>query len=78
MLSAAKNYLIAILGIIASIAIALMYRSKAKYEGAMRKGVEQVRETEKKAQNAVDKGRKREKEARDEAKSAIANRTFFG
>ena len=78
MFSAAKNYLIAILGIIASIAIALMYRSKAKYEGAMRKGVEQVRETEKKAQSAVDKGRKREKEARDEAKSAIANRTFFG
>lgn len=78
MISAAKNYLIAALGIIASIAIALMYRSKAKYEGAMRKGVEQVRETEKKAQSALDKGRKREKEARDEAKSAIANRTFFG
>jgi len=78
MFSAAKNYLIAALGIIASIAIALMYRSKAKYEGAMRKGVEQVRKTEKKAQAAVDKGRKRHKEAINEAKSAIANRNFFG
>lgn len=77
MLNNIKNYLIAILGVIASIAIALMYRSKARYEGAMRKGVEQVRETEKKAQNAIDNGRKREKEARSEAKSAIANRTFF-
>jgi len=73
-----KDYAIAILGIVASIAIALMYRSKAKYEGAMRKGVEQVRETEKKAQTALDNGRKREKEARNEAKDAIANRRFFG
>jgi hypothetical protein len=78
MLSSAKNYIIAILGVIVSIAVALMYRSKAKYEGAMRKGVEQVRETEKKAQNAIDNGRKREKEVRDEVKSSIANRTFFG
>ena len=78
MFSAAKNYLIAILGIIASIAVALFYRSQAVHQKAMRKGVEQVRETEKKAQTAVDKGRKREKEARDEAKSAIANRNFFG
>ena len=78
MLGTIKNYALAVLALIASIAMALMYRSKAKYEGAMRKGVEQVRETEKKAQAAVDNGRKREKEARDEAKHAIANRTFFG
>jgi hypothetical protein len=78
MFSTIKTYAIAILALIAAIATALMYRSKAKYEGAMRKGVEQVRETEKKAQNAIDTGRKREKEARSEAKSAIANRTFFG
>jgi hypothetical protein len=78
MLSSAKNYIIAILGVIASIAIALMYRSKARYEGAMRKGVEQVRETEKKATQAMTKGLEREKKVRDEAKSAIANRTFFG
>ena len=77
MLASAKNYIIAILGIIASIAIALMYRSKAKYEGAMRKGVEQVRETEKKASQALINGMKREKKARDDAKTAIANRTYF-
>ena len=77
MFGAFKNYLIAALGIIAAIATALMYRSKAKYEGAMRKGVEQVRETELKAQGAIDKGRKREREARSEAINSIANRTFF-
>lgn len=78
MLSSAKNYLLAILGIIASIAIALMYRSKAKYEGAMRKGVEQVRETEKKATQALTKGLEREKEARANAKDSITKRNFFG
>lgn len=77
MLSSAKNYIIALLGIVASIAIALMYRSKAKYEGAMRKGQEQVIETERKAHAAIDKGRKREKEARDNAKDAIASRRYF-
>lgn len=77
MLGSIKTYAIAILALIAAIATALMYRSKAKYEGAMRKGVEQVRETELKAQKAIDSGRKREKEARDEAKHSIANRTFF-
>ena len=56
---------------------ALFYRSKAKYETAVRKGQEQVIETERKAQKAVDKGRKREKEARNEAKDAIANRRYF-
>lgn len=76
--STIKNYIIAVLGIVLSIAVALMYRSKAKYQGAMRKGIEQVRETEKKATQAMVKGIKREKEARDEAKSAIANRNFFG
>jgi len=77
MLSKIKDYAIAILGIIASIAIALMYRSKAKYEGAMRKGVEQVIETERKATEAMVKGLDREKKARDDAKSSIASRTFF-
>ena len=76
--STIKNYIIAVLGIVASIAVALMYRSKAKYQGAMRKGVEQVRETEKKATQAMVKGIEREKEARHEAKSAIAKRNFFG
>jgi len=78
MLGKIKDYAIAILAFVAAVAIALMYRSKAKYEGAMRKGVEQVRETEKKAQTALDNGRKREKEARNEAKDAITNRRFFG
>lgn len=72
-----KNYLIAALALIAAIATALMYRSKAKYEAGMRKGIEQVRETELKAQNAIDTGRKREREARSEAINSIANRTFF-
>lgn len=78
MFSTIKNYIIAVLGVGMSIAIALMYRSKAKYQGAMRKGVEQVRATEQKATQAMVKGITREKEARDEAKSAITNRNFFG
>lgn len=77
MISSFKNYLIAALGIVASIAVALMYRSKAKYQTAMRKGQEQVIETERKAHAAIDKGRKREKEARENAKDSIANRRYF-
>ena len=76
--STIKNYIIAVLGIITSIAVAFTYYSKAKYQGAMRKGIEQVRETEKKATQAMVKGIEREKEARHEAKSAIAKRNFFG
>jgi hypothetical protein len=78
MLSSIYKYIIAILGIGLAIMTALFYRGQAVHQKAMRKGVEQVRETEKKAQSAIDRGRKREKEARDEAKSAITNRTFFG
>ena len=78
MFSAIYKYIIVVLGFGLAVMTALFYRSQAVHQKAMRKGVEQVRETEKKAQAAVDKGRKREKEARDEAKSAIANRTFFG
>ena len=77
MFSAIYKYIIVVLGFGLAIMTALFYRSQAVHQKAMRKGVEQVRDTEKKAQAAVDKGRKREKEARDEAKSAIANRTFF-
>lgn len=78
MFSTIKNYLIAALGVIAAIAVALMYRSKAKYEGAMRKGVEKVRETEKKATQAMVKGLENERKVRNEAKSAISKRNFFG
>ena len=77
MFSAIYKYIIVVLGFGLAVMTALFYRSQAVHQKAMRKGVEQVRDTEKKAQAAVDKGRKREKEARDEAKSAIANRTFF-
>lgn len=77
MLSSLKNYALAILALIASVAMMLMYRSKAKYEGAMRKGQEQVIETERKAFAAITKGRQREKEARGHAKTAIANRNYF-
>ena len=78
MFSTIKNYALAGLALIASIAVALMYRSKAKYEGAMRKGAEKVRETEKKATQAMTKGLEREKEARANAKDSITKRNFFG
>ena len=77
MLSKIYQYIIAALGMALAIAVALVYRGKAKYEGAMRKGTEQVLETERKAQAAVDGGRKRMKEAKDNAKDAIANRKYF-
>jgi len=77
MLSKIYQYIIAALGLALAVAVALVYRGKAKYEGAMRKGQEQVIKTERKAQKAVDNGRKREKEARDNAKDAIANRRYF-
>ena len=78
MLSNFKTYAIALLGIAAAVFAALFYRSKAKYEGAMRKGVEQVRETEKKATTAMVNGLNREKEARKNAKDSIVNRSYFG
>jgi len=78
MLGSIKNYLIAALGVIAAIAVALMYRSKAIHEAAMRKGVEKVRETEKKAAQAMVNGLTREREARANAKDSITKRNFFG
>lgn len=78
MLSSLKTYGIAILGIVAAVFAALFYKSKAKYEGAMRKGIEQQRATEKKATDAMVKGLNREKEARKNAKDAIASRSHFG
>ena len=77
MLSDFFKYIAAILLLALSVVTALLYRSKAKYEGAMRKGQEQVIKTERKARAAIDNGRKREKEARKNAKDSIANRTFF-
>lgn len=78
MLNSLKTYVIAALGIVAAVFAALFYRSKAKYEGAMRKGVEQVRKTEQKATNAMVNGLNREKEARKNAKDSIRNRSYFG
>jgi len=77
MINSAFKYISAILLLGLSIVTALLYRSKAKYEGAMRRGQEQVIKTERKAQAAIDNGRKREKEARDNAKDSIANRRYF-
>lgn len=78
MLSSLKNYALAALGLAAAIFAALFYRSKAKYEGAMRKGVEQARKTEQKATDALTSGLNNERKARDAAKSAIRNRNYFG
>jgi len=78
MLGSLKNYSIALLGIVAAVFAVLFYRSKAKYEGAMRKGVEQVRETEKKATTVMVNGLNREKKARENAKNNIINRNYFG
>lgn len=77
MLSSIKTYALAALALGLAIMTALFYRGQAVHQKALRKGVEQVRETELKGQAAIDKGRKRMKEAKDEAKSAIANRKFF-
>lgn len=73
-----KDYLIAILAFAAAVMAALFYKSKAKYESAMRKGQEQVIETERKATNALVKGKDRERKARNDAKNAIINRNYFG
>lgn len=78
MLSSIKTYAVAALALGLAIVTALFYRSKAIHESAMRKGVEKVRETEKKAAQAMTKGLEREKEARNNAKDAISKRTFFG
>ena len=78
MLSKIYQYAIAALALGLAIVTALLYRSKAKYQGAMRKGVEQVRETEKKATDAMVTGLNREKKARNDAKIAISNRKYFG
>ncbi len=73
-----SKYIMAALGLGLAVMTALFYRGKAQYEGAMRKGIEQKSETERRATNAMVSGLKREREARQNAKDAIANRTFFG
>lgn len=77
MLGGFFKYVAAILLLALSVVTALLYRSKAKYQGAMRKGIEQVRETEKKATKAMVKGLEREKVARENAKKSITDRTYF-
>ncbi len=78
MFSKVYQYVIAALSLGLAIVVALLYKSKAKYEGAMKKGVEQVRETEKRATAAMVDGLNKEKKAREDAKDSIVNRNYFG
>ena len=78
MLSKIYQYAIAALALGLAIMTALFYRGQAVHQKAMRKGIEQVRETEKKATDAMVTGLNREKKARNDAKIAISNRKYFG
>ena len=74
-LSAAKNYGIAILAVLLGLVTALLYRSKAKYESTVRKASEEARRTEKKSTEAMSKGLDKEATAREDVKKRIAEFT---
>ena len=67
-----KNYALAILGVIGAVLLALLYRSKAKYEKTIRKASEEARKTEKRSTEAMVKGLEREAKAREDVKKRIA------
>lgn len=72
MFGAIKNYALAALAVVASILLALLYRSKAKFETHVRKASEEARATEKRSNEAMVKGLNREAQAREEIKKRIA------
>lgn len=71
MFSAFKNYGLAILAVAFSIVLALLYRSKAKYEKHVRKASEEARRTERRSTKAMVDGLKKEQEARSEIQKRI-------
>lgn len=73
MFSAIKNYGIAILSVLSAILLALLYRSKAKYETTARKSMQKVMETEKRATETMVKGLDKEAKARAEIKAHLAS-----
>ena len=71
-LGSIKSYGVAILSVISAVLLALLYRSKAKYESARSKAVEEVLKTERKSTEAMTKGLDREAKARAEVEKRIA------
>ena len=57
---------------IGSILLALLYRSKAKYEKTIRNASEEARKTEKRSTAAMVKGLEREAKAREDVQKRIA------
>lgn len=72
MFSSIKTYGIAILAVLLGLVTALFYRSKAKYESARAKGMEQVMKTERQSTAAMVKGLDKEAKAREEIQKRIA------
>ncbi len=72
MFSAFKNYGLAIVSVIASVLLALLYRSKAKYEKTIRNASEEARATENRATEAMVEGLSKEAKARAEIEKRIA------
>ena len=63
-----KAYALAALGLLSAIMAALFYREKAARETEKRKGIEQARDTEQKAVDALTTGLANEVAALEEAK----------
>ena len=76
MFSQIKLYLIAGLGILASVFAALFYRKSAQFESAKLDGVEKARETENKATDAMVDGLKNEQEEINEAANSTKRDGF--
>lgn len=72
MFGAIKNYVIAIGAVVIAVVVALLYKSKAKFERVVRKSEQQARETEKRSTAAMVNGLNKEAEGRDEISKRIA------
>ena len=72
-LARAKSIAIAVLGFLAAVFAALMYRGKAKHEKARRKGIEEAREVEHEAMDRLSEGLQEEQEAQGEVDTTDRN-----